>query len=136
MDPYGTIQCYTDPGMQLVYGYDPTVETMTITVDGEEITDTAYNWYVALCMGDYATADLDVRNSILAQMEEQILSYYGMAPLSYLNEANLYSQRIVLQSDTYVNSLVGFGGLAGMTYTMDDAEWAEYCASQNNSLNY
>jgi ABC-type oligopeptide transport system substrate-binding subunit len=136
MNPYAMMQCYTDPVYNLVYGYDGYSEMLTFTVEGQEITKSAYDWYVELVEGEYATADLDVRNSILAQMEEQILSYYGMAPLSYLNEANLYSQRIVLQSDTYVNSLVGFGGLAGMTYTMDDAEWAEYCASQNNSLNY
>jgi oligopeptide transport system substrate-binding protein len=136
MNPYAMMQCYTDPVYNLVYGYDGYSEMLTFTVEGQEITKSAYDWYVELVEGEYATADLDVRNSILAQMEAQILSYYGMAPLSYLNEANLYSQRIVLQSDTYVNSLVGFGGLAGMTYTMDDAEWAEYCASQNNSLNY
>jgi oligopeptide transport system substrate-binding protein len=136
MNPYAMMQCYTDPVYNLVYGYDGYSEMLTFTVEGQEITKSAYDWYVELVEGEYATADLDVRNSILAQMEEQILGYYGMAPLSYLNEANLYSQRIVLQSDTYVNSLVGFGGIAGMTYTMDDAEWAEYCASQNNSLNY
>jgi hypothetical protein len=109
---------------------------LTFTVEGEEITMSAYDWYVELCEGTYATADLDVKNSILAQMEEQILSYYGMAPLSYYNEAVLYSQRIVLESDTYVNSLVGFGGLAGITYTMNDEEWAAYCAEQNNQLSY
>jgi oligopeptide transport system substrate-binding protein len=136
MDPYGTMQCYTDPGMQLVYGYDPTVETMTINVDGEEITDTAYNWYVALCMGDYATADTDTRNSILAQMEEQVLEYHGVAVLAYLCEGIMYSQRVVLGSDTYVNTLVGFGGIRNMTYTMDDAAWADYCTEQSNQLTY
>jgi oligopeptide transport system substrate-binding protein len=136
MDPYGTIQCYADPDMQLVYGYDPTVQTMTITVDGQEITDTAYNWYVALCMGDYANADADVRNSILAQMEEQVLEYHGMAVLAYLCEGLMYSQRVVLGSDTYVNSLVGFGGIRDMSYTMNDEEWAAYCAEQNNQLTY
>jgi hypothetical protein len=109
---------------------------MTITVDGQEITDTAYNWYVALCMGDYANADADVRNSILAQMEEQVLEYHGMAVLAYLCEGIMYSQRVVLGSDTYVNSLVGFGGIRDMSYTMNDEEWAAYCAEQNNQLTY
>jgi oligopeptide transport system substrate-binding protein len=136
MNPYAMMQCYTDPVYNLVYGYDGYSEMLTFTVEGEEITMSAYDWYVELCEGTYATADLDVKNSILAQMEEQILSYYGMAPLSYYNEAVLYSQRIVLESDTYVNSLVGFGGLAGITYTMNDEEWAAYCAEQNNQLSY
>jgi hypothetical protein len=31
---------------------------------------------------------------------------------------------------------VGFGGLAGITYTMNDEEWAAYCTEQNNQLSY
>ncbi|MCC8064304.1 MAG: hypothetical protein LIO70_04345, partial [Clostridiales bacterium] len=136
MNPYAMMQCYVDPTYNLVYGYDGTTEMLTITVNGEELTMSAYDWYKELVEGTYATADSDTRNQILAGMEKGILEYYGMAPLAYLNEAVMYSQRIVLGSDTYVNSLVGFGGIRMMTYTMDDAEWAEYCASQNNQLTY
>ncbi len=136
MNPYAMMQCYVDPTYSLVYGYDGTTEMLTITVDGEELAMSAYDWYKELVEGTYATADSDTRNQILAGMEKGILEYYGMAPLAYLNEAVMYSQRIVLGSDTYVNSLVGFGGIRMMTYTMDDAEWADYCASQNNQLTY
>lgn len=136
MSPYAMMQCYTDSTYNLVYGYDGESEMITITVNGEELTMSAYDWYKELVEGTYATADSDTRNQILAGMEKGILEYYGMAPLAYLNEAVMYSQRIVLGSDTYVNSLVGFGGLRMMTYTMDDDEWAEYCASQNNQLTY
>ena len=136
MDPYGMMQCYTDPTYNLVFGYDGTTEMATITVNGEDITMSTYDWYLELNEGTYATADTDTRNQILAGLEEAILSYHGMATLAYLNDATLYSQRIVLGSETYINSLVGFGGIEDITYTMDDAEWAAYCAEQNNQLTY
>ena len=49
--------------------------------------------------------------------------------------AELYSQRIMFPCD-FINTLVGRGGLKLMTYTMDDAEWEQYCADQNNQLTY
>ena len=136
MDPYGIMWCYTDPGANLVYGYDATEHMLTINVDGEDITMDAYSWYVELYEGEWATADIDTRNQILAGMEKGILEWYGQAVLYYYVGASMYSQRIVLGSEEYINSLVGFGGLPYMTYTMDDAAWAEYCASQNNNLTY
>ncbi|MDO4459659.1 MAG: ABC transporter substrate-binding protein [Clostridia bacterium] len=136
MDPYSIMECYCTSDLKLTYGFNPEVETFTLTIGGEEKTMTAYEWYVALCEGEYATADLDVRNEVLAKMEKAILEQYELAVLCYDNEAVLYSQRIVLGSDYYINSLVGFGGISRMTYTMNDAEWADYCAQQNNQLTY
>ena len=136
MDPYSMMQCYTDPAYNLVYGYDGTTHQITINVNGEDITMSAYDWYVELCMGEYAVADLDTRNQILAGIEKGVLEWYGQVVLFYDASAAMYSQRVVLGSEEYINSLVGFGGTAYMTFTMDDAEWADYCASQNNNLTY
>ena len=136
MDPYSMMQCYTDPAYNLVYGYDGTTHQITINVNGEDITMSAYDWYQELCMGEYAVADLDTRNQILAGIEKGVLEWYGQVVLFYDVSAGMYSQRVIPGSEEYINSLVGFGGTAFMTYTMDDAEWAEYCASQNNNLTY
>lgn len=136
MDPYGIMWCYTDPDANLVYGYDASQEMLTINVDGKDITMDAYSWYVELYEGQWAMADRDIRNQILAGMEKGVLEYYGMVVLTYYSDAYMYSQRVIQGSEEYINSLVGFGGLAFMTYTMDDASWAEYCASQNNNLTY
>ncbi len=136
MNPYSITQCYTDPTYNLVFGYDGTKETATIKVDGEDYTMSTYDWYFELNEGKWAIADTDTRNQILAGMEEAILKYHGMSTLAYLNEATLYSQRIILGSDHYINSLVGFGGIGDITYTMNDEEWAKYCADQNNQLTY
>ena len=130
------MQCYTDPAMNLVYGYDATSHMLTINVDGENITMSASDWYQELCYGEYALADTDIRNQILAGMEKGILEWYGQIVLYYDVGAGMYSQRLILGSEEYINSLVERGGLMFYTYTMNDAEWDEYCASQNNNLSY
>lgn len=137
MDPYAMMECWCVSGVLLEpYGFDPYTETTTITVNGEEMTKTFNAWYEALCMGEYVNASTDTRNQILAGMEEGMLKLYFTIPIYDANYATLYSQRIVLGSEEYINSLVGRGGVAAMTYTMDDAEWSAYCASQNNQLTY
>lgn len=135
-DPYWMMLCYCTEDWNLTYGYDVYSQTMTINVDGEDITMSAYDWYMALHETTYAAADLDTRNAILAGIEKQLLEYYGAVPLASSTYATLYSQRVVLGSEEYINSLVGYGGLSQLTYTMDDAEWEAYCASQNNQLTY
>lgn len=136
MDPYSMMQCYCDPTYNLEYGFLPKKEKLTINVDGQDITKTFYDWYDALCNGEYATAEASVKNQILAGMEKGLLLEYHMVPIYYRSSAIMYSQRIVLGSDTYLNSILGFGGIRHMTYTMNDEEWKEYCAEQNNQLTY
>ncbi|MGN0426850.1 MAG: ABC transporter substrate-binding protein [Agathobacter sp.] len=135
MDPYAMMQCYTDPDYIIEYGFN-SYAPLTISVQGQEITKSYYDWYIALCEGEYAIADLDVRNEILAGMEKGILLNYHVIPVCSYNIPTLISQRIVLGSEEYINSIVGRGGIAFMTYTMDDAEWEEYCAEQGNDLAY
>lgn len=137
MDPYSMMQCYCDETLlNEVYGLDPYTEEATITVDGQDITKTLNEWYVALCLGEYSSADADIRNQILAGMEYALLATHFTTPIYDTNSAALYQQRIVLGSEEYINPLVVRGGIQAMTYTMDDAEWTAYCASQNNQLTY
>lgn len=135
MDPYNMMQCYTDPAYITEFGFDSS-QPLTISVQGKEITKSFFDWYLELYEGAYATAELDVRNEILAGIEKGLLLNYHIAPMYALTSGSLYSHRIVLGSEEYINSLVQFGGLQYMTYTMDDAEWAAYCAEQGNNLSY
>lgn len=135
-DPYGILQCYSSNDYKNEYGFHPEVETLTINLNGKDITKTFNEWYKALDSGEYATADLDTKNYILAQNEKGLLETYTMAPLTYYNNCGLNSQRIITGSDHFVNSLVGFGGIRAMTYSMDDEEWTAYCAENNNQLSY
>lgn len=134
MDPFSMSQSWTDPDYIMEYGFDSSRD-LTITVNGEEITKSFYEWYLALNEGEYAAADYDTRVEVLAGLEEGILLDYHIIPMNNSVTAELYSQRIMFPCD-FINTLVGRGGLKLMTYTMDDAEWEQYCADQNNQLTY
>ncbi len=135
LDPYSMMICWTDPDYIMEYGFDP-YQYLTISVQGEEITMSYYDWYQELYNGAYAIADLDVRNEILAGMEKGLLLNYHVIPIYSSCGAALASHRIVYGSEEYINSIVGRGGIQFMTYTMNDAEWAAYCAEQGNQLSY
>ncbi len=136
LDPFSMMECYVDPGYKGEYGYDPMTDEITINVDGEDLTMSTNAWHVELMYGAYATADMDTRLDILAALEKAVLLQYDAIPLYAQIECVLYSHRIVLGSSEFINSVLGFGGIQYMTYTMNDAEWAEYCAENNNQLTY
>lgn len=135
LDPYNMMICYTDPSYIYEYGFDP-YQNLTISVQGKDITMSYYDWYNELYGGEYAVAELDVRNEILAGMEKGLLLNYHMIPVNSTCAASLYSQRVIPGSEEYINSIVQRGGIQFMTYSMNDAEWADYCAQQNNNLSY
>lgn len=135
-DPYKMLACYCQPEYLNEYGFDPTKETCTININGKDITNTLYKWYKELCEGTYAAADMDTRNTIFANVEKKLLSYYNMIPLNYMNSSKLISHRLIQGTDHYINPLIGYGGLMEMTYSMDDAEWEEYCKKNNYQLKY
>lgn len=134
MDPFAMMPCWTDPTYIIEYGFD-TYKDLTININGEDVTMSYYDWNNELLEGEYAIADYDVRLQVLAGMEEGLLSDYHMIPMNNYVSASLSSQRIVYPCD-FINTLVGRGGVKMLTYTMDDKEWAEYCADQNNQLTY
>jgi oligopeptide transport system substrate-binding protein len=136
LDPFAMMECWCSDSLLREYGFDPYTETATIEVNGEEITNTLNTWFTELYTGSYATVDLDTRTQILAGMEEAIIESYIAIPLYDLNGAGMYSLRTILGSEEYINSVMGFGGLAYITYTMDDAEWEDYCAENNYQLPY
>ncbi|MGN0205347.1 MAG: ABC transporter substrate-binding protein [Coprococcus sp.] len=135
LDPYNMMICYTDPSYITEFGFDP-YQDLTISVQGEEITMSYYDWYNELYNGTYAVAELDVRNEILAGIEKGLLLNYHMIPVFSSCVASLASHRLVYGSEEFINSVVGRGGVQFMTYTMNDEEWAEYCAEQGNNLSY
>ena len=135
-DPYGVTWCYCTKDALNEFGFDPEKETLTINLDGKNITKTYYDWHIALNSTTYSDAPLQTRNTILAAVEKGLLSYYNMIPIRYMNTTGLRSQRIVDGSEYFINSLVEFGGIRFTTYTMDDFEWANYCAKNKNKLKY
>ena len=152
MSPFTILyECYCDAsdgsGQQMEYGYDTSKINLTYKVDGEEITDTLQHWAlwadgaqagseadaIISKIGTFADYDYDTRCAFYAQMEAAFLSWYPTTSVYYRNVASMDSQKVQSASDTYV-TLMGFGGIAFMTYNYDDAEWADYIA--NNTLVY
>jgi hypothetical protein len=136
LDPYALMECYLDPGYKGEYGYDPMTDEATINVNGEDITMTTNAWLVELLYGSYATVEMETRLNILAGLERAVLLQYDAIPLFALTSGMLYSHRVVLGSSEFVNSVIEFGGIKYMTYTMNDAEWDAYCKENNNQLTY
>ena len=134
-DPYSFMEVYVDHNYILEYGVD-TDAPLEMTVDGEKRVLSYSEWYDELTSGDYANADDRVRNEILCQLEKALLMDYHAIPLMNPYSAQLISQRLRFESDHYVDSLVGYGSFAGITYTMDDAEWAIYCQEHRLNMGY
>ena len=136
-DPYGKLAYFVSDeySPQALLGFDPYSETLDIELNGTTETHTYFEWYDLLCRGEYAIADAAIKNQILASMELELLSMYRDCPIWSQSAAYLLSQKIAYP--TYESVLmVGFGGIRCMTYNYTDEEWAAYCASQNNQLNY
>ncbi|MCM1057957.1 MAG: ABC transporter substrate-binding protein [Firmicutes bacterium] len=137
--PFRNLQVYCDPDQYDINEagcWDPTKETLTLNVNGEEVTQTWQTW--SQCMvgtGRFANEGFDTKLSILAQMEEEYLKKYYRIPLAGSTSCTMLSYQVQYYTENY-NIMYGFGGLDLMTYNYTDAEWAEYVASQNGSLNY
>ncbi|MCM1164826.1 MAG: ABC transporter substrate-binding protein [Lachnospiraceae bacterium] len=136
-DPYGIMEFYvtdyTSP--QAYLGFDPETETLDIELNGTTVTKTYFDWYNAMYTGEYALADVDTRNQILASMELGLLMKYRDCPFWSMTASSLLSRKLSYPTYDYVNE-VAFGGLRFMTYNYTDAEWEKYCADNNYQLNY
>lgn len=135
LDPFNMLSCYCDKSKMFEYGFEPDKETLTINVNGTDVTKTFYDWYLSLDSGEYLSADIDTKLNILAKVELGLLETYNCPPIYYRTVTSLHSQKINYATDEYVE-LVEFGGVRFMTYNYTDEEWEEYCKSQNYQLTY
>ncbi len=137
--PFRNFQVYTDPTQYSINEagcWDPTTETLTLTVEGEEVTMTWQAWGNSMIgTGAYANADNKVKLAITAQMEEAFLAKFYRIPLAVTTVCTLSSYKVEDYTDEY-NIMYGFGGFRIMDYNYNDAEWAAYVAEQGGELNY
>ena len=137
--PFRNLQVYCDPDQYEINEaacWDPKTETLTLTIDGEEVTQTWQAW--SQCMvgsGAYASAGFDTKLAILSQMEEEYLKKYYRIPLAGSTSCSMMSYQAEYYTEDY-NIMYGFGGLRLLTYNYTDTEWAEYINSQSGALNY
>jgi len=136
-NPYGLMEFFvTDYSSPQCYlGFDPESEILSVELNGEEIKKTYFDWYNELSSGEYAIADPDVRNQILASMELGLMQKYRDCPFWSASTSALLGRKVSYPTYEYVNE-VSFGGTRFMTYNYTDDEWAKYCADNNYQLNY
>ena len=134
--PFRNLQVYMDPDNYSIHEagcWDPTSVEWTLTVGDEEVTHTCQWWSNCLTgNGEYANADVKVKLSILAQLEEMYLETYYRIPLCGTTACFLLAYKANYYTDNY-NIMYDFGGMRLMQFQYDDAAWAEYV--KNNSTN-
>ena len=147
LDPFGMADTWTD-SQRAYWGnwFDASQYDMTINLDGEDITMNVRDW--ALCLnGEMKTANgkeynfgygqtsVDNRLNILAEIEKFMLTAYNCVPIMQNGSGSLLSQQVYYVVEEY-NPMMYRGGIQYMKYNYNDAEWAEYVASQGGTLQY
>lgn len=138
--PYTMFQVYCDPTyvdpIHEIGCWDPSIETLTLEVNGVEDTMTWQAWSGAMAgTGKYADADHETKLSILAGMEQAYLEKYYIIPLATTTVCSLESYKTSYVTEVY-SIMYGFGGIRLQTYNYTNDEWAEYVESQGGELNY
>ena len=137
--PFRNFQVYCDPDQYSIHEagcWDPTTETLTLNINGEDVTMTWQMWSRSMVgTGAYANADFDTKLDILAAMEEHYLEFYYRIPLASTTACSMLGYKLSYYTENY-NIMYDFGGLELLQFNYNDAEWAEYVASQNGALNY
>ncbi len=137
--PFRNFQVYCDTEQYSINEagcWDPSTETLTLNVNGEDVTMTWQEWSRALIgTGKFTDADFATKLYITAQMEELYLQKYYRIPLAGTTATSLLSYQLDYYTDEY-NIMYDFGGLRLMTYNYSDAEWAEYVAEEGGTLSY
>ena len=137
--PYYQISKYVNGNQFTVpelAAYDPSTETMTLTIGGEAITKTIRQWSNSINSGgDYVNAVNATKLHILSSIEQYLLDSYINIPLYSRCQVYLNSKKINQGSEKY-NPYYGFGGIAYITYNYDDAAWAKYVKEQGGPLSY
>ncbi|MBQ9123444.1 MAG: hypothetical protein IJY10_08155 [Lachnospiraceae bacterium] len=147
LNPFSLTDLYVNPSnMYDGAWFDATTVETTINVGGKDITMNLKQWSDSLNGAtvtvdgvDYnfgeGIADVEDRLTILAGFERAILLNYNYLPMLQDGSMALVSQQIYYVVEDY-NPVMGRGGITYHKYNYNDAEWAEYVASQGGELSY
>jgi hypothetical protein len=137
---------YTGNGNQMEIGYDTSKVTVTFTLTEElgEMTLSLKAWADWLNNKENSETTLlpatssvapEKRAELVAELEYTYLSSFVTTPVYYRQSVSLHSMKINYVTYDYID-LVGFGGLAQITYNYDDEAWDAYVKSQGGELKY
>ncbi len=164
LNPYELMEAYVGPDYQYDPGWDTKAEYIDIKIPddadaaiaGKVLRASVYDWGKDCLLGNKIKAKVvvdgeltdevieisagteqvaSVRLAVLAAVEGAVLNQYDMIPVGTAASASLKGKRIKFHTEEYIYGM-GRGGIAYYTYAMDDAEWAQYVAENNNSIDY
>ena len=137
--PFRNFQVYMDPDQYSIHEgrcWDPTTETLTLKVNGSDVTMTYQQWSESMVgNGPYANADFNTKLDILSALEKDFLGKYYRIPLAGSCISSLLGYQQHYFTKEY-NIMYDFGGMRLMGYDYDDEAWAAYVAEQGGTLNY
>jgi oligopeptide transport system substrate-binding protein len=137
--PYTYFQVFFDPDYTDLHEaacWDPKTETLTLNIDGEDVTMTWQSWSQALSgVGQFSNADSTTKCEILALLEEKFLEKYYCIPICSTTSCEMLAYQLSYYTDEY-NIMYDFGGLRLAKYNYTDAEWSEYVSSVGGTLSY
>jgi len=138
--PYTMFQVYCDDEyvnpIHEKGSWDPATETLTMDVNGEEVTMTWKEWSRSMAgTGPFANEPHEVKLQILANLEENMLGMYNLIPLNTTTACSMLSYKMSYYTEIY-SIMYGFGGLRLLNYNYTDAEWAEFVAENNGQIGY
>lgn len=137
--PFTMFRVYCDPDYTSIHEagcWNPAEETLTLTIDGEEVTMTWQAW--SNCMtgtGKYANASNETKLQVLAAIEENYIKLYHCIPVCTTTACSMLSYKMSYYTENY-NIMYGFGGMRLLKYNYSDAEWTKYVADQGGTLSY
>lgn len=144
MSPFSIFRVYCDAeylgGKDQIHEagcWDPSIETLTINIDGEDVTMTWKDWSNS-CVGSgpYNDPDsFDKQLKILSTMEKEFLDFVYCIPLAGSTSCNMLSYKVHYWTDLY-NVLYGFGGMELMQFDYTDEDWAKFVEKSGGTLSY
>ena len=149
-DPGYFLLAYIDPGYMFSQAWDTSNHMLTVTVPGVnadgEVTNNAEDSYTAehdlltwydLLNNAWQSGELneEFRLTLIAAMEQEVLTQYYSVPLTNWYDASLISYQVDYITYEY-NTFMAYGGIQYMTYNYSDAQWDAYVAYYGGELNY
>ncbi len=147
MDPFGLTDTWTNSRSAYdAQWFDPSTVSMTVNVDGQDLTTTLDEWskglngtMISIDGQDYnfgyGMVDTEVRLDILAEFESTLMGVYDYIPILQDGGMSLLSQQVYYVVEDY-SPVMGRGGIQYMKYNYSESEWDEYVQSQNGQLQY
>lgn len=137
--PFTLMRLYMDPDYttnQESGCWDPTSETLTLTVNGEEVTMTWQAWSQSIVAGGaYGAESNELKCEILAMLEEAFLSQYYCIPLACSADNSMLGWQVEYYTYNYT-LMYGYGGLELMTYNYNDEEWTAAVEAAGGTVTY